>query len=130
MRTLTLVLCALALSALAAAQSNYAAVSGTVKDSQSLPVVHATVNFKALSTGAIRLVTTNEKGLFYAAALSPDDYEVTTTAGFAPVTQAFILRSGKSSRLRSTSKSAPLRKVSRSLPRRRFFAPPTPASAR
>ena len=49
MRTLSLVLCALTLSALGLGQSNYAVVSGTVKDSQSLPVVHASVTFKALS---------------------------------------------------------------------------------
>ncbi len=96
MRTLTLVLCALALSALAAAQSNYAAVSGTVKDSQSLPVVHATVNFKALSTGATRSVTTNDAGIFYAPALLPDDYEVTTTAsGFASVMQSVHVEVGQ-----------------------------------
>ena len=61
------------LAAAAFGQSNYAGVTGTVTDSQALPVMKATVKFKALSTGAVRLVTTNEKGLFYAAALSPDD---------------------------------------------------------
>jgi hypothetical protein len=96
MRTLASVLCALTLSALAAAQSNYAAVSGTVKDSQSLPVVHAKVNFKALSTGATRSVTTNDAGIFYAPALLPDDYEVTTTAsGFAPVMQRVHVEVGQ-----------------------------------
>src|ERR1700757_4340520 len=96
MRTLSSVLCALTLSALAAAQSNYAAVSGTVKDSQSLPVVHATVNIKALSTGATRSVTTNDAGIFYAPALLPDDYEVTTTAsGFAPVIQSVHVEVGQ-----------------------------------
>jgi hypothetical protein len=96
MRTLTLFVCALALSALAAAQSNYAAVSGTVRDSQSLPVVHATVNFKALSTGATRSVTTNEAGIFYAPALLPGDYEVTTTAsGFAPVMRSLHVEVGQ-----------------------------------
>src|ERR1700756_1730872 len=96
MRTLSSVLCAVALSALAAAQSNYAVVSGTVKDSQSLPVVHATVNFKALSTGATRSVTTNDAGIFYAPALLPDDYEVTSTAsGFAPVMQSVHVEVGQ-----------------------------------
>ena len=33
-------------------QSNYAEVTGTVTDSQSLPVTGATVSLKALSTGA------------------------------------------------------------------------------
>jgi hypothetical protein len=96
MRTLSSVLCALTLSAVALDQSNYAAVSGTVKDSQSLPIVHATLNFKALSTGAIRSVTSNEAGIFYAPALLPDDYEVTTTAsGFAPVVQSLHVEVGQ-----------------------------------
>src|SRR5246127_868786 len=96
MRTLSSVLCAVALSALAAAQSNYAVVSGTVRDSQSLPVVRATVAFKALSTGATRSVTTNDAGIFYAPALLPDDYEVTSTAsGFAPVMQSVHVEVGQ-----------------------------------
>ncbi len=96
MRTLSIVLWALCLSAVALGQSNYAAVSGTVRDSQSLPVAHATVRFKALNTGATRAVTTNESGLFYAPALLPDDYELTTTAsGFAPVAQTLHLEVGQ-----------------------------------
>jgi hypothetical protein len=96
MRTLSLVLCALTLSALSLGQSNYAAVSGTVTDSQSLPVVHATVTFKALSTGATRSVASNDSGFFYAPALLPDDYEVTTTAsGFAPVARHLHLEVGQ-----------------------------------
>jgi hypothetical protein len=96
MRTLSLILCALSLSAACFGQSNYAVVSGTVKDSQSLPVVHGTVTFKALSTGATRSVFTNGAGIFYAPALLPDDYEVTTTAsGFAPVAQHLHLEVGQ-----------------------------------
>src|SRR5579864_4301511 len=96
MRTLSLVVCALTLSALAVGQSNYAVISGTVRDSQSLPVVRATVNFKALSTGATRSVTTNDAGIFYAPALLPDDYEVTTAAsGFAPAVQRVHVEVGQ-----------------------------------
>ncbi len=96
MRTLSIFLCALCLSAAALGQSNYAAVSGTVTDSQSLPVAKATVHFKALSTGATRAVTTNQSGSFYAPALLPDDYELTTTAsGFAPVAQTLHLEVGQ-----------------------------------
>jgi len=96
MRTLLVSLCVLGLSAAAISQSNYAAVSGRVTDSQSLPVVKATVQFKALSTGATRSVATNESGLFYVPALLPDDYELTTTAfGFAPVTQSLHLEVGQ-----------------------------------
>ncbi|MBZ5686357.1 MAG: carboxypeptidase regulatory-like domain-containing protein [Acidobacteriia bacterium] len=96
MRTLSLVVSVLTLSALSLGQSNYAVVSGTVRDSQSLPVVRATVNFKALSTGATRSVTTNDAGIFYAPALLPDDYEVTTAAsGFASVVQRLHVEVGQ-----------------------------------
>jgi len=53
------------------AQSDNAVVTGSVTDSQFLPIAKAFVRFKALSTGAVRVVTTNEKGLFYAPALDP-----------------------------------------------------------
>src|SRR5262249_22445078 len=76
-------------------QSNYATVSGAVRDAQSLPVAKANIHFKALSTGAVRVVMTDERGLFSAAALLPDDYELTTeAAGFAPVTQSLRLEVG------------------------------------
>ncbi len=88
--------CALAFSTSLVAQSNYATVSGIVRDSQSLPVVHATLVFKSLSTGATRAVTTNETGSFYAPALLPDDYDVTTTAsGFAPLEKSVHLEVGQ-----------------------------------
>jgi hypothetical protein len=96
MRTLSLVLCALTLSAVSLGQSNYAAVSGTVKDAQALPVVHATVTLKALSTGATLSVSTDGSGLFYAPALLPDDYDISTSAsGFAPVAQHLHLEVGQ-----------------------------------
>ena len=77
-------------------QSNYAEVTGTVTDSQSLPVTGATVSLKALSTGAIRTLTTNERGVFAASALLPDEYELTTTAnGFATVAQSLHLEVGE-----------------------------------
>src|SRR5215472_4355707 len=96
MRRVLLELCILAVSAASFGQSNYAAVSGTVRDSQSLPIAHASIRFKALSTGAARVVITNESGSFYAPALVPDDYELTTTAsGFAPVAQSLHLEVGQ-----------------------------------
>lgn len=96
MRSVWILLCALAVSSAAFAQSNFAAVSGMVRDSQSLPVPHATLVFKALSTGAIRAVTTDQSGSFYAAALLPDDYELTTTAsGFATISQSLHLEVGQ-----------------------------------
>jgi hypothetical protein len=96
MRILVTLLCLLALIVPALGQSNYAAVTGTVTDSQSLPVVGATVHFTALSTGAIRVLTTNDRGLFSAPALPPDDYELTTeSTGFAPVKQSLHLEVGE-----------------------------------
>src|SRR5215471_7516989 len=110
MRTLSSLLCALALSAASLAQSNFAAVSGTVKDAQALVVAHATVTFRALSTGAARSVTTNEAGLFYAAALVPDDYEVTATAsGFAPVAQRLHVEVGQKVALDIALKVGPVK---------------------
>ncbi|HEX9111570.1 MAG TPA: carboxypeptidase-like regulatory domain-containing protein, partial [Terriglobales bacterium] len=71
-------------------------VTGTVRDTQSLPITRASVQFKALSTGAIRVVTTNEAGLFSALALPPDDYELTVQAsGFATVKQSLHLEVGR-----------------------------------
>jgi hypothetical protein len=89
-------LCLLGLVVPALGQSNYAVVTGTVTDSQALPVPNAKVQFKALSTGATRAVTTNVRGLFSAPALLPDDYELTTqAAGFATVTQSLRLEVGE-----------------------------------
>jgi Carboxypeptidase regulatory-like domain len=96
MRRFATLLCLLALMVPALGQSNYAAVTGTVTDSQSLPVVGATIHFKATSTGAIRVITTNDRGLFSAPALPPDDYELTTeSTGFAPVKQSLHLEVGE-----------------------------------
>src|SRR6266853_3056534 len=96
MRIFATSLCLLALMVPALGQSNYAAVTGTVTDPQSLPVSGATVHFKALSTGAIRVLTTNDRGLFSAPALPPDDYELTTEAtGFAAVKQSLRLEVGE-----------------------------------
>lgn len=55
-------------------QSNYAVLTGTVTDSQHLPVAGAVVELVAEGTGAIRRVVTNQQGLFEAPALLPDDY--------------------------------------------------------
>src|SRR5215467_1513699 len=96
MRIRSSLLSALAFTAAAFGQSNYAAVSGSVRDAQSLPVAHARVEFKASSTGTTRSVTTNESGAFYAPALLPDDYQLTATAsGFAPVSQPLHLEVGQ-----------------------------------
>jgi hypothetical protein len=96
MRTSIVWLCLLTLLVPVFGQSNYAVVTGTVTDSQSLAVAGATVRLKALSTGATRVITTNDRGLFSAPALPPDDYELTTEAkGFATSSQSLRLEVGE-----------------------------------
>src|SRR5258706_10918849 len=96
MRATVVLFCLMALALPMFGQSNYAMVTGTVRDAQSLPVAKATVRFKALSTGAVRVVGTNDLGLFSAAALPPDDYDLTTEAhGFAVVKQSVRLEVGE-----------------------------------
>jgi len=80
----------------AAGQSNYGVITGTVLDVQHLRVAGAAIEVKAASTGAVRHVTANEQGLFEAAALLPDDYEVTAEApGFAVAKQSVRLEVGQ-----------------------------------
>src|SRR6202140_653972 len=91
-----LLLSVLGLALPAYAQSNYAVVKGSVTDPQHLPVVGATLQMKAVSTGATRRVVTNQQGIFEASALLPDDYVLTTEAlGFAPSTQSVRLEVGQ-----------------------------------
>jgi len=91
-----LILLCLFVGSSAFAQSNYAVVSGVVTDPQHLPVASASVSFRALTTGEVRPVTTNEHGLFEAAALLPGDYELKTeAAGFATASQVLRLEVGQ-----------------------------------
>src|SRR5467141_1591801 len=77
-------------------QSNYAVLTGTVTDSQHLPVAGAAVELTAASTGAIRRVVTNQQGLFKAPALLPDDYELKVEAsGLATAKQSLRLEVGQ-----------------------------------
>ncbi len=77
-------------------QSNYGVVTGTVSDAQHLLVAGAAVQLTAASTGAVRRVATNERGLFEAPALLPDDYELKVEApGFATATQSLRLEVGQ-----------------------------------
>ncbi len=81
---------------LAFGQSNYAVLTGTVTDSQHLPVAGAAVELTAASTGAIRRVITNQQGRFEAPALLPDDYELKVEAsGLATATQTLRLEVGQ-----------------------------------
>src|SRR5882757_10803227 len=77
-------------------QSNYAVVTGTITDPQHLPVVGALVQLTAASTGAVRRAVTNQRGLFEASALLPDDYDVTIeAAGFAAAKESVRLEVGE-----------------------------------
>jgi hypothetical protein len=77
-------------------QSNYALLTGTVTDAQHLPVVGAAIELTAASTGAVRRVVTNQRGLFEAPALLPDDYELKVVAsGFAATAQTVRLEVGQ-----------------------------------
>jgi len=77
-------------------QSNYGVVMGTVTDPQHLPVVGASIQLTAASTGASRHVSTNQQGLFEASALLPDDYAIATEAtGFATAKQSVRLEVGQ-----------------------------------
>ena len=78
------------------AQSNFAVVSGSVTDPQNLPVAEATVSFRSSATGEFRQVTTNDHGIFEAAALLPGDYELKVEAtGFASEVQPLGLEVGQ-----------------------------------
>jgi hypothetical protein len=77
-------------------QSNYAVLTGTVTDSQHLPVAGAAIELTAASTGAIRRVVTNQQGRFEAPALLPDDYELKVEAsGLATAKQSLRLEVGQ-----------------------------------
>src|SRR5437660_1233234 len=77
-------------------QSNYALLTGTITDSQHLPVAGAAIELTAASTGAIRRVATNQQGLFEAPALLPDDYQLKVEAsGLATARQMLRLEVGQ-----------------------------------
>jgi len=76
----------------ALAQSNYAALTGTVRDPQSQPIVNAGVDLTSAATGVLRHAVTNQQGLFEIAVLLPGDYTLKVSApGFAPYTRPLHL---------------------------------------
>src|SRR5216683_58021 len=96
MRRSCVLLILLALVLPAFGQSNYAVLTGTVTDSQHLPVAGAAVELTAASTGAVRRLVTNQQGLFEAPALLPDDYQLQIEApGLAAATQSLRLEVGQ-----------------------------------
>jgi hypothetical protein len=64
----------------AAAQSNYAVLSGSVLDPQGHAVAGASVELKSAATGAERRVSSNAAGLYEIPGLQPGNYELLVTA--------------------------------------------------
>jgi hypothetical protein len=96
MRRSCVLLFLLGLALPAFGQSNYAVLTGTITDSQHLPVAGAVVELTAASTGAIRRVVTNQQGRFEAPALLPDEYELKVEAsGLATAKQSLRLEVGQ-----------------------------------
>src|SRR5262245_20592101 len=73
-------------------QSNYAELSGTVLDPERAAIVGASIHLTSVSTGAERLVTSNEHGIFQVPGLLPGEYKLTVKApGFAEANQPLRL---------------------------------------
>ncbi len=86
----------LGLSVSSFAQSNYGSITGTVTDSQNLPILGADIELTAASTGAVRHVVTQTQGTFEAPALLPDEYDVRVQAqGFGVSRQRVRLEVGQ-----------------------------------
>jgi hypothetical protein len=80
----------------AAAQSNYATLSGTVFDPQRQAVPGANVRATSVGTRAVRQVTTNEQGAFQLTGLLPGEYELTVESkGFAAQTRTLNVEVGQ-----------------------------------
>src|SRR5579859_6423806 len=95
-KLLCLILFAFGAASCGFGQSNYGAISGTVKDAQHLTVSGVTVQLTAASTLAVRRVVTGNDGHFEALALLPDEYEIKTEApGFASSTERVRLEVGQ-----------------------------------
>ncbi len=72
-------------------QSINGSIRGTISDKTGAPVAGASVLVKNADTGYTRTVTTDDAGLYVAAALPIGAYSVTaTSSGFAPLTQSGI----------------------------------------
>src|SRR6266566_29144 len=78
------------------AQSNYAAVSGTVFDPQQQAIPGASVQLTSPGTQATRQVTSNDQGLFQMTGLLPGEYKLVVDApGFALLNQSLRLEVGQ-----------------------------------
>jgi hypothetical protein len=82
------------------AQSNYAAVSGSVLDPQHRPVPGAHVSAIIDGTGGKREVSSNARGLYEIAGLQPGSYTLTVeSAGFMQTTHTIDLEVGQQATL-------------------------------
>src|SRR5258706_8365199 len=78
------------------AQSNYASLSGTIFDPQRQAVPGASIQVIAVSTRAVRQVTSNDQGLYQFSGLLPEEYKLTVEAsGFSPSNQTVHLEVGQ-----------------------------------
>ena len=78
------------------AQSNFATLSGRVRDPSQAPVPGAQVTVKAKATGAVRQSVTNDQGLFEAPNLLPGEYSVEVgKPGFGAETRSIVLEVGQ-----------------------------------
>lgn len=90
--SLSILVSAMFLACSLLAQSNYAALSGSITDPQSQPVAGASVEIVSSSTGAERRVITNDRGLYEISGLQPGDYLLNISAsGFAALKQSVRL---------------------------------------
>ena len=77
------------LPSLAAAQTDAARVSGTVRDSSNAFVAGATVRVKNEKTGEVRAVVSNDAGFFTVSPLKPSSYTISAEkSGFASIEYA------------------------------------------
>ena len=82
----------LLISLSAAAQSNYAVLSGTIADPQSHAISGAKLELTSSATGAVRRASTNTQGLYEIPGLQPGNYELKVSApGFGTSAQPLQL---------------------------------------
>ncbi len=80
----------------ACAQSNYAAIGGTVSDPQGRPFAGADLRLTSAATRAVRQASTNEQGIFQIPGLLPAEYDLEVhAAGFAVITRHLQLEVGQ-----------------------------------
>ena len=95
-RAILLVIGCLFIQVVCLGQSNYASLTGTVFDPQHQAVPGASVQVTAVSTRAVRQVTSNEQGIYQVTGLLPEEYKLSVEAhGFSLLTQTLHLEVGQ-----------------------------------